>query len=303
MSFILTLAKWTSPNFFRLARDTKTLQVISIPYSPYTELALWALQLSKIPFQEHGYVPVQHILPALAARLCGPAKYLPKSSRILQPGEDMNKVSGHEDAKRRSTVLPIGIQPNGDVLVDSWEIAKVSTLKPLNEELRQLLDHELGPLGRQYIYSYILHPRNAESFNELWTFNGGWFWRFLWNYCGFRKTVHEKMGSIFRSNDAAAVTQCKEKLHKVWSALDEIVQKRPGKYLMGDEISTADIAVASMAALVILPPLYCDGRYHKIFQRLLDQDPLMKKEVDELRNSPLGQYALSLYASHRLPKE
>ena len=84
---ILQLSKWSNPNFFTLAKKEKKAQVLSIAFSHYCELAVWALQASSVPLHEHGYAPMQHVLPVLSVRVAQREKYLSASSRVTKVGE------------------------------------------------------------------------------------------------------------------------------------------------------------------------------------------------------------------------
>ena len=69
MSFVVKLAHLTQTDHMRRAKNTATIQLLTISISHYVEMARWCLQLCGLKYEEHGYGPVQHVLPVLSARI------------------------------------------------------------------------------------------------------------------------------------------------------------------------------------------------------------------------------------------
>lgn len=314
MSALLWFAKVLAPDYFSMAKKSNQIQVITIGFSHYCEFACWALKASRKPFIEHGYAPGQHVLPVLKVRLCDPlgVRHLSKSSRVTslrekamlnEKGEQLTpeeaQIVRKRDASARSTAVPVAILPSGQVLLDSWEIAEYSGLAPAPAEWQNIFDNELGPLARQTSYSAILKEGNTPIFNELCTSNRIWFWRWIWSlFAG--NFITEVILKLFRPRDMVAVNAAKQDLHKVVQKLDVMVTQRKGKFLLGDELSLADIALASLLGPMLMPPLYCEGRFNQQFTKLYETDAEARKEIDEWRSTITGQYVLDLYSKHRL---
>lgn len=208
MSWLIPkIAHWTQPNFYALANNQGKIQLLTLGFSHYVEIARWSLQLKGIKFVEHAYVPGQHILPVLAARVCGEALLLSDSSYVTPVGDRKKGVEDtSKEAKRakssRSTAVPLAIIPNSkEALADSWSIAKYSGLAPIENDFKILLDTKLGPLSRQLAYSYILKQKSW--FSELCSVNQPWWWRMLWGLFvgGYVLKLLEK---IFRPYDIDA---------------------------------------------------------------------------------------------------
>jgi len=54
---MLTVARWTQPDYVERARSSGRAQLLTIPYSHYVELARWTLEvLSHIVEWIHGYM-------------------------------------------------------------------------------------------------------------------------------------------------------------------------------------------------------------------------------------------------------
>lgn len=174
-------------------------------------------------------------------------------------------------------------------------------MNPVAANLKQLLDEEIGPLSRQRAYSMLLKKEHVHLFNALCTDGRHWLWRWLW-WFGFGKTVLQTLQKTLETNNPRANIVCKEKLTKAMSHLDDIIGKRTTKFINGDTIGLADLAIASLAASVILPPLYCGGTFHRYFQDMIDRDEEARKEVEMWRNTITGKFVLQIYSEYRLMK-
>ncbi|RYH06596.1 hypothetical protein EON65_42695, partial [archaeon] len=252
---MIALARWLSPNFKQLAKDTGKIQVVTISISHYAELAVWALQLGGIKFQEHGYAPAQHIFAALNVRVGGSEKYLSKTSRTSevsksQQDENTSLLSEREQAKARrrdaaarSTAVPVAVCPDGKVLVDSWIIAAYAGLTPIEPSLQKILDEDLGPLARQLAYSHILKKSNLDILDKLCTSDRHILWRLLWSL-GVGKETKKKLFQTFQPYDQEAVDKCRSKVASIFQELDGMVASRKHKYLGGESPGVADVALA-----------------------------------------------------------
>jgi glutathione S-transferase len=311
--FIVTLAKWLSPDFFALARSSQVPQLLSISVSHYCELASWSLKQAGIKFNEHGYAPGQHVLPVLALRVGGATKHLSSSSRMKSPSESVGadtaaggeeegaarrQAAARRDQSARATAVPVVALPDGSVLLDSWSIAAYSGLAPIDPELQSLLDDELGPLARQYAYSHIFKPKNINIFHAICTRNMGFGSKLLWNLYLGNKIVSQ-MTEFFRPHDVEAVRQCRAKLVAAVERLDGIVSGKTTPYLGGEKVGVADIAISSLIAPLVSPRGYAGGVFDEIFDQLLRQDPEVARDAEYWKSTLTGKYALEIYEKHR----
>eukprot|EP01039_Chlorochromonas_danica_P005936 gene5936-6535_t len=300
MALILTLAKWFTPDFFGLASRSNTLQVVTISFSHFTELAVWSLKAGHKTFVEHGYAPIFHILAALFVRVCDGRKYLCQTSRIIRMDEILDpEAAKKHDEERRSTVVPVGVLPNGEVLLDSWDITRYSGLAPISASLQDLLDEGLAPLLRLRFYYYVMKPLNWKTFDQMWTKHLNMFEYILW-YLGLRYIAHDIMVDLFQANNRDVMIDSAKNATLMWNRVQEVVTSRSGAYLGGDVPGVADIAISSIAAFILFPPLFFEGRYERIFTEMLERDEEARKEVIYYRSTPLGQYVIDLYQQHRL---
>lgn len=288
MSLILWAAKFFSPNFFQLAKQSNSIQVITICFSHYCELAVWSLTKAGLKFDEYHCAPGQHVLPALSVRVGD------KKNRHLSTSSAMN-----DKKSARSTAVPLAVLPDGKVLVDSWEIAQYSGLPPVDSDLKKILDEDVGVLARKIIYCHVLQPQNKGIFDELVTNGRGWFWNICW-YLFVGNHVRKLLMKLFNVKDTQAVAECKQKMKEVTERLDNIIKSRSTQFIRGNEISINDIALASLFAPLVCPPLYYGGKFTRSFNKLIDQDSEARKEVEYWRQTITGQYVLDLYNQHRL---
>lgn len=311
MSLILFISKLISPDFRQLARSSGIMQVLTISISHYAEFACWALQMGGKQFREHGYAPAQHVPFVLSLRVGNKSdKYLSSTSRVAEvtskpdesavaQTEEEKKKQARKDSAARATAVPVAVLPDGGVLVDSWQIADYSGLPGIEPHLKKILDEELGPLSRQLAYSHLLQAKNIKYFDQICTMNRSWIWRFLY-WLTFGSSTKKILMKTFKPHDKEALNLCRNKLKGVMSELEGILEKRKGKYLSGDTIGVADLALASLGAPLVNPPLYCEGKYGKVFDAFLENDPIAKDETTYWRETPVGKYILEIYQSHRL---
>ena len=311
MSWLVKIAKWVCPNYFLEARKSQKFQVITIGFSHYCELACWALRHARIPFVEHGFAPGQHVLPALSVRVGQPdRKYLSTSSRPTTVKEESlnadtmteeeKKRAKKRDSSARATAVPFAVKPDGEVLLDSWSIAEFAFPNDqIDPELKALLDNEIGPLSRRSVYCYALQPQNRSSFDKLCMAGRGWFIRLLWSLFLGNMLV-KTMSKMFNINDSVSVQKCKSDLHLAVGKLEKYLEKRKGQYMNGDYVGLPDIAIASLFAPLVSPPLYCEGKYSALFEEMIAKDAEIRKETEYWRKTPVGQYVLDVYSNYRM---
>ena len=296
MSWIVYLAKLTQPNFRNKAETSKVNQFITIPYSHFVDFARWSLQIMGINFEEHGYAPVQHILPILATRIGNKGeKFISTSSAVAPVDEregDTKKVKG-------LTSVPLLVLANGTMLLDSWEIATYAGLDPPSNEFKETLDTIVGPLARQLAYSFIFKKSNENIFQGLCLEENHWFYKLLW-FLGLKSFTLARMREIFLPDNIVAVNECRDKLIITVQSIEiDFLKNRKGKYIMGDHITQSDLALAALFATMLVPPEFCLGKFKKWFDLLLVQDKEFYDEVQFWRSTIAGKYVMDLYNTKR----
>lgn len=293
------MIKWLAQslyNFSADARRTSTSQLVTISYSHYNELARWSLELGGgEPFVESGFAPGQHVLPALSVRL-------PKTGeRHFATSSSMNA-----NAKPSATSLPVLVRPDGTVLRDSWEIAASTSLAPIDSALRDVLDYELGVAARKLAYCILLKPEHAGQFTIMCTEGRHWAWRLLWA-CGVGAMLRAMLAKSLQTADPVGFATCVATLDGLMAPTGPLsralsASRAAGhEYLGGAAVGQADIALASIGALLVLPENY-GGRDLPMaphFAYLLSKDAQMRTLVDAWRRTDVGAYILRLYATVR----
>jgi glutathione S-transferase len=292
---------------------------LALPRSHYVELARWRLQLGGCAFVEYAYSPVQHVLPTLSVRAGGKAKHIASSSHMTPvqtaPADEAREVpagcdeldpldskAGSKAKKDRGgeTSVPLLVCPDGRVLADSWAIAAHGGLAPIAEpSVQDLYDRQLGPLTRQWFYYYALRPQHRAIWDALLTDGQHWLWRLAyWALLSAR--IHAVMVSTFGAGHALAHAKCEAELRACLERIAETrLRGRTGKYLGGDVLSVEDVALASLVAPAVNPPLYCDGQFGRLFAALEAGDEEMRRGLEEWRATEAGRYCLELYATRR----
>ena len=108
------------------------------------------------------------------------------------------------------------------------------------------------------------------------------------------------MRNTFQTDNKQAIIECKSKLKNVFSKIDDtILSKKTTRYLGGNELGVADIALAALAGPVVMAREYCAGEFVSIFDELERQDPELREELLQWRNTLTGMYSLELYKNCR----
>lgn len=310
----MILARTTQPNVRAIARTSDTPVLMTIGLSHYVEFARFALDLKGVRYNERSYAPVQHILPVLATRVVhateGPD--LSDSSfvdnvreGVLRPPPDASKVARRANAKR-SMAVPLLVLPNQQVLKDSWEIAAWAGLDPVPLEIKDILDKELGPRVRQLSYHHVLKPANEEVWTELCTSGQGVFWGLLWKqWLGAKVT--RSMRKIFSTSSLTAADEAREALEAIERGpLGEAVRRarlEKRRFLFGERLGIADVALAALAAPLSNPQLYARGMFRRPLARAVETDKEWASEVARFSATDIGQFSLNFYAEHRKASE
>ncbi len=145
-----------------------------------------------------------------------------------------------------------------------------------------------GPVS-QYAYGILL-PRKRIT-RPLMNVGARWWEKLIVNttYCILAKKIKQ---GLQITTPQAALEGVKAGFAKVEQTLSD-----GRKYLMGDEFTFADVMCASNAAPVILP-----SQFGGTSPTLDTLPPGYKKNVEELRQTPTGQFVTRIYNDHRPPR-
>jgi len=246
------------------------LRLVTIPISHYCEKARWALERAGIPYREERHIQGIH---RIAARRAGGGSTVPvlvtPERAIGESREILEWVDERTPPEQR--LFPAEPRAREEV-----------------ERVCRRLDEELGPRGRRLMYVHMLAQRELVlRFNNegvpAWedrTLRYGWplIVRFLARALDIRPGIEIEDEAV------------------VWRELDYVAELladgRP--YLCGARFGAADLTFASLAAAIVVPPVYGTP---------LPQPDVLSPDtaalVERAREHPAGRHALMLFAEHR----
>jgi glutathione S-transferase len=270
-------------------------RLITIPVSHYCEKIRWALTRLQIPFVEERHMPPFH---RFATRQLGQQlspKQVTETERNLSP---MNRFVSRIVGGQSVPVLVTGT----DILRSSEEILKyIDAIAPDRlklyptdpqhrqkvEELVTSFDSVLGPLVRQWTYSYLMDQPNL--IKPLWCQGVPWFERQLFPvvFPWMRSNVLQ----MYDISDASAIA-AHAQICEIFAAVGNLLADGRS-YLVGNRFSAADLTFATLAAAVVVPEGYG--------VKLPDLDRLpfkMTVSIQSFRETVAGKCVLRLYEEH-----
>lgn len=242
---------------------------ITFQISHYCEKVRWALDRVGFPYVEECHLPPLHRLRTTP--LGGSSvPVLVTETEILKDSADILKYL--------DTVAPAHLK-----------LYPASPgLRHEVEALEAQFNRKLGVLTRQWGYFYALQNRSVMQ--QLWC-EGVPAWEKLLFPVLFpltRSLVYSSY-NVHRESALAAYRRTQQLFNMVSDRLSD-----GRRYLVGDCFSAADLAFASLSAPGIVPPEY-GGRFPKLNQ-LPDE---MVEQIQILRKTVAGKYALRLYQEER----
>lgn len=244
--------------------------MVSVPVSPYCELARWTLDRLGITYTEDCHAPGLHLW---AARRHGGGSVVPVTDVGERSLTDARQVVEHYDRTAPEALKLFSTGSDGGV------------------EAKRLFDDLFDGLGvavRAWAYAYML-PRR-ESTTRAWLDRAPRLERWL------VPTAYPLLASLVARNlrlGTDAVPIQRELIDASLARCDALL--RDGRrYLLGDRLTAPDLALAALSAPAVVPPEYGGP--------LPSREELpapMRAEVDEIRERPAAQLALRLYREER----
>jgi glutathione S-transferase len=230
--------------------------MVSLPVSPYVDLARWLLDRRGIAYTEEAHAPVFHLV---AARRHGGTGVVP--------------------------VLDIGER----TLIDAREVVEHYGADLLPPDARPLFDEVFDVLGvavRAWAYAYML-PRRASTVKA-------WSDRVPELEQRLVPLLYPVLAAAVRANLKLHTGSVPEQRAIIDESLARLEPHLGGRYLVGDSLTAADLALASLFAPAVLPPEYPGPlpAYDEL------PEP-MRREVDGFRRHPAGEFTLRLYRDER----
>jgi glutathione S-transferase len=245
------------------------MKLLEFPHSHYCEKARWALDYKGIPFEAMAIMPGFHMITV--------RRYAPKTSvPVLLNGKEV-------------------VQGSSEIIDYLEQIFPSPLLTPLDADNRRVcleientMDERLGENLRRVLYNSLLaYP---EFICNCFTQPMPRMKQYIFKL--FYPILRNKIYKTYVIS-AAKVEMARLEFDV---AMDELEKRLEGKhYLVGNQFTRADLTVASMLSLLVLPPEH-PFKWQEI------PDPHIQTIFDDYQDHPVSQWVRKMYRDHRLPQ-
>jgi len=245
-------------------------ELISIRISPFCELARWVLERQGIPYRESCHAPLLSLPFTWAAdrNLNVPVVLAPDTTSEVQ--QFINDIDNRARADEK--LLPKDPQSRQEA-----------------EDLIAYILKELAISVRQYAYANMLPNRRVTG--PLMIVRAPWWERAFvtWFYplqaWGMRKALKINPDSVEQSR------------RQILSSFDELSKRlQPDRrFLVGNELTVADLVFAAGTAPVTVPP-----EYGAPFPKISEMPAAMQATVTAVQATAAGKHALQVYRQYRI---
>jgi glutathione S-transferase len=251
------------------AAGTQPFELITIPISHYCEKVRWALDHLGVAYVERPHMPPFH---RSATKKHGGGA-VPVLVTDTGPVQDSDAILRFLDQRYQGRLYP-----------------RDATARDRAAELETLFNNVLGVHTRQWGYSYILTPALARA---PWT-HGVPFWE-RWLFPLVFSKLESRVKKMYQITPGTAAESYAE-IRNVFAEVERTLADGR-KYLLGDQLSAADITFGALAAPLLMPP------NHYVPPTPLSGLPQqMQLDVEAARATPAGQFGLRLYRDNRYVK-
>lgn len=203
------------------------MRLLEFPHSHFCEKARWALDFKGIPYRAEPLLPGLHMLTV--------RRYAPDTSvPVLINGRDV-------------------VQGSGKIIDYLEQKFPDPSLTPLQDaehqeclEIESAMDSRLGKPIRQILYDRLLaYP---DFIRYCFTHSMPTWKQYLFKafYPTLRYKIHQQY--------VVSAAKVEEGRRRFDSAIDELEERlQHGGYLVGDRFTRADLSVASMLSLLVMP--------------------------------------------------
>lgn len=242
------------------------MKLLEFPHSHYCEKARWALDYKGIPFQAVAIMPGLHLITV--------RKYAPDTSVPVL-------LSGNEVVQGSSEIINYLEQKH-----------PLHSLTPTDANQRQAcleiehsMDERLGENIRRVLYYRLLaYP---DFIRHCFTYPMSRHKQLFFSL--FYPILRYKIYQTY----VISVEKVKQARCEFEVAIGEIEKRLQQKqYLVGEQFTRADLSVASMLSLLVMPT------EHPFPWREIP-DPQTRNFYDEYRDHPVSEWVRKMYRHHR----
>lgn len=270
-------------------------RLITIPVSHYCEKTRWALTRLQIPFVEERHMPPFH---RWATRQIDKQSRLGDTPEIESNMSSLNRWAIQKIGGQSVPVLITGtsIFKSSDEILNYVDAIAPDELKlyPTNPEHRSQIDklvHSfdsvLAPAVRLWSYSYLM--KQAHLVQPLWCEGVPWFERLFFPV--MFPWMRSNALQMYGISDASTIA-AHESIDKIFKTVGSLLADGRS-YLVGGRFSAADLAFATLAAAVVVPPGY--GVKLPELSQLPDQ---IANSIQRFRETLAGKFVFRLYQEH-----
>jgi glutathione S-transferase len=278
--------------------------LVTLPYSHFCEVARWGLEASGEQFTEFKLPVGPHFLFVPLLRLVFFAFGERGGARAATsfPGSDMTHPWWHLAGLRtlrRLCGLPLYITSDARCVTDSWSILEHAGFR-VDDATRLALDGGLGPDVRRLAYRAIL-THAPHIYRELQSCDPLAMLLFdvSERVCGVSRALRASLGI----DDDALATRSIERLKAAFAEASDTLLTDPFLGSGGGalDFGGADLAWASLAAPLFMPPHYSGGAVTRVpdFAAELPPGAELVTLADELRGTRAGKHVLRCYVELR----
>ena len=246
------------------------MKLLEFPHSHYCEKARWALDYKGIPFQAVAIMPGYHVI---TVRKYAPDTSVPVLLDDKEAVQGSSEIIDYIEQKHPShSLTPMGADERRACL-----------------EIEHTMDEKLGETIRQILYHRLLaYPDFIRyCFTHPMTRYKQWIFSLLY------PILRNKIYKTYVISDAK-VEQAKREFDVAMGAIEKTLSRR--RYLVGEQFTRADLSVASMLSLLVMPPEHP-------FPWKEIPDPKARTFCDEYRDHPVYEWVRKMYRDHRLREE
>jgi glutathione S-transferase len=243
------------------------MKLLEFPHSHYCEKARWALDYKGIPFEAVAIMPGLHMI---TVRKYAPDTAVPvllDNSVVVQGSSE---IINHLEQKHPSYPL----NPT-----DTNELRACL-------EIEHAMDEKLGENIRQVLYYRLLaYP---DFIRHCFTHPMSRLRQLVFRI--FYPVLRYKIYQTYVIS-AVKVEQARREFDAAMSELESLLKNR--QYLVGEQFTRADLSVASMLSLLVLPP-----EHPFPWQEI--PDPQTRDFLESFQDHPVSDWVRTMYRSHRL---